>query len=267
MARQMNERELETALRDVGDRLAYPETDMWPAVRARIAAGRRPWWQTIIAQRSPLIPVAVTLVVILVVILALSPDARAKAAEILGLRGVQIIPVKETPSPTPTRTTGATPTPTFQGRRVSLADARTQAGFLVRVPSALGEPEDVYLDTASAGNVVTLVYRERAGIPVSPVAGVSAVVVEVTGSVDAQIFAKLAGPGTRYEALPVNGGPGVWLEGEPHQIMYRDARGNFIQDTLRLAGNTLLWEQGGVTLRLEAQVPKAEALRIAATFR
>ena len=39
------------------------------------------------------------------------------------------------------------------------------------------------------------------------------------------------------------------------------------QDTLRLAGNTLVWEQDGVTMRLEAQVTKEQALRIAGTFR
>ena len=38
-------------------------------------------------------------------------------------------------------------------------------------------------------------------------------------------------------------------------------------ETLRLAENTLLWERGGVTYRLEAQVTRDEAIRIASSFR
>src|SRR5919108_4067338 len=110
MASRMDERELELALTDLGARLAYPTADLWPAVRARIAAGRRPWWRMLISPRS-LVPVAATLLVILAAVLVVSPEARAKAAEILGLRGVQIFQVPETPSPTPTRSPGATVTP------------------------------------------------------------------------------------------------------------------------------------------------------------
>lgn len=37
--------------------------------------------------------------------------------------------------------------------------------------------------------------------------------------------------------------------------------------TLRLAGSTLLWTHGEQTLRLEGQLSKAEALRVAASMR
>jgi hypothetical protein len=35
----------------------------------------------------------------------------------------------------------------------------------------------------------------------------------------------------------------------------------------RIAGNTLLWEQGGIVYRLESSLPKADAVRIAETVR
>jgi len=50
-------------------------------------------------------------------------------------------------------------------------------------------------------------------------------------------------------------------------FFYRDASGIIQTETLRLAGNTLIWEQDGVTFRLEAQVSREDALRIAASFR
>jgi len=84
---------------------------------------------------------------------------------------------------------------------------------------------------------------------------------------DEALFAKATGPGTRIEPVSVNGGQGYWLEGAPHVFFYRDPSGSVVNDTLRLAGNTLVWVQDGVTIRLEAQVTKERALQIAATFR
>jgi hypothetical protein len=69
------------------------------------------------------------------------------------------------------------------------------------------------------------------------------------------------------ESIVVNGGMGYWIEGQPHLFIYRDARGEIRDEILRLAGNTLLWEQGGLTLRLEASIPRETALRIANSVR
>jgi hypothetical protein len=96
---------------------------------------------------------------------------------------------------------------------------------------------------------------------------VSALVVEVRGRFDQAVLGKSAGPETKVESVSVNSGAAYWLSGQPHQFFYFDANGNFQQETLRLAGNTLLWDQTGVTYRLEAQVGKEEAVRIASTLR
>src|SRR5437899_6098844 len=148
----MDDQDLERALSDVGGRLAYPDRDLWPAVRRSITerrAGR--WWSGLALGRPPLAPVLATLLVMLVAVFALSPELRARAAEMLGLRGVQIIQVQQTQSPTPSRTCGPTPTPAFQGTRVTLAEARAQAGFAFRTPTdpRVGEPDEVYLETSA----------------------------------------------------------------------------------------------------------------------
>ena len=62
--------------------------------------------------------------------------------------------------------------------------------------------------------------------------------------------------------VTVNGDPGFWIEGV-HEIFYTGPEGEFLRDTARLAGNVLLWQHGSVTLRLEADVPMAQALAIA----
>ena len=77
---------------------------------------------------------------------------------------------------------------------------------------------------------------------------------------------KLVEPGTKVETVEVGGSPGVWVAGR-HVLAYRDRLGVFRQDTARLAGKTLIWQRGDVTLRLEGDLSKQEALRIARSAR
>jgi hypothetical protein len=261
----MREQELEATLADLGERLAYPRpTRLAAAVRARLNEPRpRRWWEAVLAPRFAFAPALATLVLILVVSLAAVPEVRAAADEFLRLRGIDIFRTTATPS-----APAASPAMPFPGQRVSLEEARSRAPFL-RAPAdaRLGAPDHVYIDQTGAGDRVTLVYVSRPGIPVSPDAGVSAVVVAFRAQIDESLLGKVGVAGTRIEEVTVNGGRGYWLEGTPHQFFYRDAAGNPSPETLRLAGNTLLWEQGGVTFRLEAQLAREDALRIATTFR
>lgn len=250
---------LEATLRDLGQRLAYPTPSrLADAVRARLREPqptRRGW--------RALVPALATVALLLLVVGIAVPGARAAAGEFLRLRGIDVFRIESMPS---TRPTGGFVIP---GERVSLADARARVAFPVRVPTAgpLRAPDDVYVEVAGATQRVTLVYRDRADLPRSSVAGVSALVVQFRGSVDEQLFAKATGPGTRIERVSVGGGRGYWLEGEPHLFFYRDAAGAIRDETLRLAGNTLLWEQDGTTLRLEVNVTMDEAVAIASSFR
>lgn len=261
----MREQELEATLTDLGERLAYPRpTRLVAAVRARLGEPRqRRWWDAVLSPRYAVAPAALTLLLILVVSLAAVPSVRATADEFLRLRGIDIFRTTATPS-----APAASPALQFPGERVSLDEARRRAPFL-RAPAdaRLGAPDQVYIDQTQAGDRITLVYVSRAEIPVSREAGVSAVVVAFRGRVDETLFVKVGLPGTRIEEVTVSGGRGYWLEGTPHQFFYRDSAGNPSPETLRLAGNTLLWEQAGVTFRLEAQVARDEAVRVATSFR
>ncbi len=264
MPERMDERELERTLSDIGSRMDGPHRDMWPAVRARIAERRaQPWWPRLGLDRRTLAPIGATLAVILVAAFLLTPDLAARAAEVLGLPGAQIFRISTTPTPMPS--TGAYVS--FPGQRAtSVAEASRLAGFQVREPAALGAADEIYVELAPVR--VTLVYRSRQGLPVTALPGVRALIVEFKGSLDAPILGKAIGPGTTLEAVPLStGNAAYWLAGQPHQFFYRDSTGNIQPDTLRLAGNTLLWDAGGITHRLEAQVSREEAVRIASSFR
>jgi hypothetical protein len=49
--------------------------------------------------------------------------------------------------------------------------------------------------------------------------------------------------------------------------LYTGADGSFLEDPPRLVGNTLIWETGGVTLRLESALTMEDALTVARSMR
>ena len=262
MTERLDDRDLERTLSDIGARLDDPKRDMWPAVRTRIAERRaKPWWSRLHLERGAFAPVAATLAIILVAGLLLTPRFADSLGHVLSIPGLQIYRVPESPTARP----NASP-PTFAGQRVtSVAEASRVAGFTVRTPAALGEPSAIYVETAPVR--VTIVYASVKGIPLSPQAGVSAIVVEFKGTLETQIMSKAIGPGTTLDAVPLGSGVAYYLAGQPHQFFFRDPAGNIQPETLRLAGNTLLWTDAGVTYRLEAQVGLDEAVRIASSLR
>jgi hypothetical protein len=260
--------DLETTLVDIGRSLRYPESSAIAArVHARIARPRtlRERWSL-----PGFVPALATIALLLVVIALASPGVRAAADEFLRLRGIDIFRVPGTPVPSVTPSPSSSSSLFIPGDRVSLDEARRRVHFTVLVPAAaeLGAPDELVVDTSGNAERVTLVYRDRAGVGPSPAGlGPTALVVEFRGSVDASFFGKLIGGGTTLEEVTVNGGRGYWIAGTPHFFFYRDAAGAIQQETLRLAGNTLIWEQGGVTMRLEAAVTKDQAIRLASTAR
>ena len=136
------------------------------------------------------------------------------------------------------------------GREVSLAEARRQARFGLRLPSGLGRPTKVYLDRDPARGVgVTVLYGNGLAL--------------TEWRSDHVFFYKLLEPGTTTQAVYVDGVPGLWLSGGDHAVFYLGADGVEYQHEGRLAGNVLLWQRGRTAYRLEARVPLRRALPIA----
>jgi hypothetical protein len=263
MPERLDDRDLEQTLSDIGTRLDGPTRDMWPAVRTRIAErGARPWWSRLGADRRTFAPIVATLAVILVAVFVLTPGLVDALEQLLNIPGVQVVRVATTPTPMPTTTASVG----FPGQRASsVAEASRLAGFQVREPAALGAADEIYVELAPVR--VTLVYRLRPGLPVTALPGVSALIVEFKGTLNAPVLGKAVGPDTTLEAIPLSSGNAAyWLAGQPHQFFYFDSTGKIQPETLRLAGNTLLWDAGGITYRLEAQVSREEAVRIASSL-
>jgi hypothetical protein len=274
------ELDLEQALADLAASLEFPPTpDLAAAVTARLdeAPARRPaaparrrgrlagpigqpvWRRLAVA--------GLAAVLLAVAVLVASPGTREAVARRLGLRGVGV-QLGGPPPPTVTTRPGER-LDLGLGERVTLEEARRRVGFPVLVPGAAGlqQPAAVYVNEAvPAGGRVDLVYRARPGLSASPFTDVGLLVTEFRGQPTPEFLKKVAVLGM-VEEVRVGGEPGYWFSGEPHFFTYRDAAGNLRDEQTRLAGNTLVWQRGELTLRIEGEISRQEALRIAESMR
>lgn len=81
------------------------------------------------------------------------------------------------------------------------------------------------------------------------------------GSIDDDLITKVLGDGTAIRRVDVGGLLGLWIDGEPHELVLRSPDGGFT--TRRFAGNTLLWQDGATIRRVEGFPSLEEALAFA----
>lgn len=191
------------------------------------------------------------------VLVLLFPDTREALAQLLGLRTVRIIPI----TPTLTATAGAGPAtataPSAQCCPTTLEDARARTRFKLLLPPEV--PSRVYfqdLKDFGGAQQVILVF----GNPDAP----RFTLYEATNF----LYGKIVSGGTVVEETKVNGQRALWLTGAPHLLVRLDANGRPQAQSERTVNvNTLAWEIGNVTYRLETSFDKEEAVRIAESLR
>ena len=186
-------------------------------------------------------------------VIAVVPNTRAAVADIvshiLRFAGVEIH-ISSAPSglvPTaPLPSVAALPSQ----RAVSLDEARQLTRLPVGVPSSLGPPQAVLVsDPAPDGSprVVSLLYR-----------GGAVRIDEYAGEVDLT-FTKVASNVTFVQVRDL---PAVWIDGF-HELSYVDQMGQVHPATIRVAGPTLLWQNGSVAYRIEGLASADEAVAVA----
>jgi hypothetical protein len=192
------------------------------------------------------------------VILIASPGARDAVADFLGLDGVRVEFVERLPADVGTKLR--------LGEPVTFEQAEDRVDFDVLVPRTdkLDEPDRVFLDPSVGGGQVSLVYAPRKGLPATPNDRVGMVIMEFEATIAGKYYKKQTTHGVVEEAV-VNTDFGFWVEGE-HVLLYRESDGTLAQNPARLVGNTLVWQHGDVTFRLESSLSKEEAIRIASSM-
>jgi Domain of unknown function (DUF4367) len=241
--------ELEARLEAAAPYYAFPETpDLAGAARARLTH-QGPRSRTWLA-----LAFAVALAVVAGAVLALSPGARSGLVDLLdrvpGIHIERSVSLPEVPY-------GQAP---YYGVEMPLDEAQGHFGQRLRLPKGVGDPDHVYWLQYPPGDMITAEYGAENG-------GAKLVFSQwKTGGPD--LFYKTLSFNTTAEPAVVDGNPGLWISGGDHAVFYlapedTGTGANHWSQRGYLAGNVLAWRDGDVIYRLEADVPKEEAIEIA----
>ena len=242
--------DLERRLRGLGPHVAFPdEPALAGAVVERLRARRH---ERAIRPRRLALALALALAAVAAAVAV--PQARTALLELLGLRGAAVERVETLPPVDAA-------SPLVPGRRVTFAEAQRAVDFPLLAPRGPGGGRcgAVYLSVTVPGGMVSVVCSARGPRPL--------VLTQFRGEHRPFVYKAVAGS-TRAEEVEVDGAPGLWLEGAPHVVVFRDAEGEVREAVRRLAGDVLLWERDGITYRLEGALRGREhALGVARDLR
>jgi hypothetical protein len=218
---------LEEQLRALGLELFPPEPDLRAAVLARLDTPPR---RLPGSRGRPLLALVALLLALAAAALAI-PQARSALERWLGLGAARIERVDTLPPLT--RGTALTGAPT------SRAAAAQRLGGRLYLPQRLGAPDE--LRATGLGIVAAWGDPVRIRLLEVPTGG--------------PYFEKELHYDTSIRHVRVAGQPGIWIDA-PHGVQFAFGQPE-------LAGKVLLWERGGVTLRLDGRIGLPKALRIA----
>lgn len=238
----MTEDRLELELSNLSERVFPESPSLVDGVMAGIAIAEHP------EPRRSWVAAAAVAAVIVAAVLAF-PASREALARLLGIGGVTIEHVTDYDLP------AVPPTAEPLGEEVELEDVLGLVGFAPRVPEVaqLTNP-GVFVRTDIADGLVSLVYRNE-----GETAGLILTQFRTAGEV---AIKQLAGNADFREVTIAGGLRGFWIEGT-HPIAFFGPDGEVRQDSARLVGDTLVWQDGGLTFRIESALPLAEVVEIA----
>ena len=267
----MTEREIqdfEEQVRQTARQFVYPPA---PLIRPLKLAARTVQARVIrrfgLGLAIALLLIAVTLWVV--------PTARAAVLRFLQIGVVRIllpeptrtiaptlrVEVVSTPMPnsSPTSTSATSRMPTSAAKSIAdslnlygkttLKQARA-SGIHIKVPTALGDPDAVYLQDV-AGQAVILVWFDKS----KP--GAVRISLQIF-TID--LFAQKMQPRVLMKTQ-VKRTPAAWVEGE-HMLQIANGDYNVVQ---LVSQHALIWTEGSDTYRLETALPMHEAIKIAQT--
>jgi hypothetical protein len=190
------------------------------------------------------------LVVALAALVAIAAPARDAVADLFDR--IDIFSAEEVSPELPTD---------IRGESVTLDEAQERLGRRILLPTG---PDDTSLRPSTvvyhdfgvgAAQAVTLSFETVGGVPFA--------ILETDGG----IGKGLGGGASAQPVASVGEGDAYWLEGLRIVHIY-DSRGNLIGESQRRTdGNTLVWVQDGLALRLEGDISRDEAIDIARSVR
>jgi hypothetical protein len=239
--------------------LRYPPT---PAIAAAV---RVPPAKSRLSCRPAQLAWAALVLLALVAALLAVPSVRAGILDFLQIGDIRLFPERPAVEPAVATTPPVTPPHSQTYERLvgirPLAEVQEAVGFDLKVPTYppdLGPPDIASLQYME-GEVVILVWLE----PDNP--EVARLILYALDLAEGAFAGKFDWSDLR--PATVHGQPAYWVQGR-HFLQIYTADGEMTMDTLReVASDVLVWEEDGVTYRLETSAPLEEAIRIAESMR
>lgn len=247
----MTDDRLTAALGDLGTATWWPEMPEVAVAHSHVPAPSR--------RHRIRRTVAVAIAALVVLAIVITP-VREAVADWLGIGAVRIVEVDEIPAVSDEVLTGL-------GDELDL-DTSALIGSFDITPDGLGSPDRLFIKDLGAGRlwVISAVWLPRDGLPEVGNSGVGALLTLFEGSLDRPVVEKSVGDNATVEIVRVNDFVGYWITGDAHTFAYVDPSGATIEESIRLAGNTLLWEIDGVSFRFESALDRAAAVAVAASL-
>jgi hypothetical protein len=249
-ARRMNDEALGRALAGLASDVAFPPTPpMAQAVTSRLRAEReariRPPFPSMAlwSRRRVLVLVAVGIAAVL----GLGFAARL----VLGAAEIRVQP-GVTPSGPPL-------VPSGLGSSVPVAQVEDEVGFDVRLPAGPPPDEAYVFRTSAAGKAALFAWLAEAGGPSLPGTPWRQMLIEIRG--DERTLVKDVGRFEDATTVHVDGRRAFWID-TPHELIVMTPDG---AETFLIQANVLIWEDAGVTHRLETTLDQAAAIDLAET--
>lgn len=241
----MTDRLLER-LTDLGQHMDWPAADVSTGVLRRVAQPAR--------RSHPVRRWAVKAMAVVAVLVVMAiPAGRGVVADLLGVVGIEVEWTGTLP-----------PTGDFDefgfGRAVSLEEV----GISILVPGTdpPGQPDRIYVDD---GRVAT-VWGVSPELPAIAGTQIGLLHLQFAAALDEALLTKRVTQESAIRGVTVRGRFGIWIEDGPHVVTYLDFDGLERAETTRLAGNVLMWEEDGVTHRIESSLSLEDTLAIAETL-
>ena len=215
----------------VMDRIAAEPIPAPAGILTRTVYAIRRRWRAAIAAVTGLLLIGIAV-----------PPVRAAVTDWFTFGGVV---VRHSPTPGPS----AAPGPPVVSGSLSLQEARGLIAFDPVVPTALGTPTGV--EVSGDRRILSFTWENGPNGRVR--------LDEFNGELSPMFIKSIF---QQLELVQLSSATGWWIA-EPHQVVTVDANGNEHTDEPRIAGQTMLWQKGKVTLRLEGNLTEAQATTIA----
>jgi len=234
---------------DIASTLALNDMPGPPEPSRTMAPPGAPWSWTALAAAAVMIGILAVVI----------PGARSTLASWFDFPGVRIeVGTDEQPPPAPPTSIGGT---LLLGKQVATADATKAARFEIVVPVGeriTGTPETYLLDRDGA-MIVSLLYPASPKLPEIGTTSVGLLLMQIDSPDSTAVFTKRSMNEQSPVSVKVNGEMGTWIEGGTLTIEPVYQSGTF----KRSSGNVLIWDQHGVTYRMESALIMTDAVALA----